>query len=230
MSRSRPADHVMISLRFGRAVGILLGLALIPTLIHSYLGLANDDGRATAHISSSLAGMSSQPTSRRAAWVNKTYASEDWIERRYSPTGSPRGLVLFVARSDDLKRLYHHPELGVLSGTDLRDEGLIHPPDRRDMPVRVLRGTKEAGGLVVYSLLYGDRFVENPYWFQLQTSWTSLVAGRQHMTLFLVHDALFPPNAPLKNSPALQLLLEAVRSFLSQSPRPMQPVRQNDAR
>ena len=51
-----------------------------------------------AEIPAQLAGLTSQPTERRATWVKERLDSDDWVERRYQkPNGT--AVTLFVARS-----------------------------------------------------------------------------------------------------------------------------------
>ncbi len=205
----------MISPRFGVMVSVLLAVALIPTIIHGFVGARTDDGRVTSAIGTTLAGLASKPTERRARWVKEVYGSDDWIERRYQgPDG--RDIRLFAARSYDLKRLYHHPELGVVRGTDLKRAVTVPLADLDGAPVHVLtaqRGT----GVAVYGLLYDDQFVANPITLQLRTSYELLFSAKKPMTLFLVYDRQLPPATPLDGSLAGKMLSEAVRSFLYQA-------------
>ena len=72
--------------------------------------------------------------------------------------------------------------------------------------------------LSVYTLVYDDRFVSDPIAFQLRNTFSLLLRPRQLMTLFFVRgDPGSNSYAPGK-SPAEQLLLAAVDSFLAQPP------------
>jgi hypothetical protein len=99
-----------MSTRFAPAVVVLLALTLVPTVIHSYVGLTENDGLKATLIPSQLGERSVVPTDRRPEWVMKNFDSSDWIERR---DVSNADRTLFVVRSFDLKRLYHHPELAI---------------------------------------------------------------------------------------------------------------------
>lgn len=207
----------MITARFGQVVVILLGLTLVPTIIHVYVGLTTDDGLTSGAISTSLVNLQSRPTSRRPASIQDTFDSTDWIERRYEKPGGG-DLLLFVARSYDAKRLYHHPELGLVKGVDLRDRGTRRVPDMPDVPVHLLTGESEGRrDLVVYGLLYRDRFIDNPYIFQLRMAGELLFSRPWPMTLFFVHDPNSPAELPIERLPATRLLLDAIRSFLAQA-------------
>ncbi len=207
----------MISPRFSSVTIGLLGIALVPIVIHSYVGRVQSDGRTTRVISPSLVGLTSEPTDRKERWVRDTYSSDDWIERRY--TNGRNQLTLFVARSYDFKRLYHHPELGVLHGFDFTDGGTVHVPARPDVPIHLLESLRAtAGSRAIYTLVYGTEFVDNPYVFQIRTAFRLLLQPRKPMTLFMVHDAGLLPSGALVDGLATRLLFQALDSFQAQRP------------
>lgn len=203
----------MISSRFRIIVSILLAVALVPTIIHNYIGATVEEGLQTSSISTELAGFSSNATPRRAMWVKDTFDSNNWIERRYIGQ-SGENVLLFVARSYDLKRLYHHPEIGVLRGVDLRKGGIDQLPGMPDVPVHVLK-SQTGKGLAAYVLLYNGQFIENPILMQVLTSVELLFSPRKPMTLFFVYDERAHHDASLEQSPAASILAAAVKSFLS---------------
>ncbi len=125
---------------------------------------------------------------------------------------------MFVARSYDLKRLYHHPEIGVLHGVDLDKGGIERLPGMPDVPVYVLK-SQTGRGLAAYVLLYDGQFTENPILLQVLTSVELLFSPRKPMTLFLVYDERARQDTSLEQSPAASVLAEAVKSFLSQKPQ-----------
>ena len=125
----------MISARYALPVALVLMLALIPTVIHSYLNLKSDDGLSVKNIKSALDNFNSTPTNRQPGWGEDTFGCEDWIERIYTDEQG-KSLRLFVGRSYDHKRLYHHPELALSYAKDLRGEGQIRLPGQ--LPVTIL--------------------------------------------------------------------------------------------
>lgn len=208
----------MISTRYGILVSVLLGLALVPTVIHNYVEATTSDGMAAESISGTLGEFHSKPTARRDAWVKETYASGDWIERLYQASGG-ESVRLFVARSYDLKKLYHHPEIGVLRGFDVVNGGVGRLPELDRAPVHLLR-SRTGRGLGAYALLYEGELVANPVILQLQTAWKLLFSARKPMTLFLVYDENSPRDAVhFDTLPAGQILQKAIVSFLSQNAR-----------
>lgn len=204
----------MISARFGIIVSIMLTVALIPTIMHNYIGVKVEDGLRVSAISVTLAGLSSYPTNRRAAWVKDTFDSHDWIERRYVGTNGEI-ILLFVARSYDLKRLYHHPEIGILRGVDLKEGWIKRLPGMPEVPVHVLV-SRTGKGLAAYVLLYDGRFVEDPIILQILTSLELLFSPKKQMTLFFAYDNGWYHDIPIEQSLALRILEEAVKGFLSQ--------------
>ena len=205
----------MISLRYGAIVSILLIVALVPTIIHTYTAARVEDGLLTTNISMELTGFTSKPTNRKAAWVKETFDSTNWIERRYEGAAG-ENVLLFVTRSYDMKRLYHHPEIGILRGIDLRSVGRDHLPGMPSVWVNVLRGRTERG-LAAYLLIHDGQFIENPIRWQVATSVNLMFSPKKEMTLFFAYDDQAEEATTLQNSPAGAILLEAVNSFLSQT-------------
>lgn len=205
----------MIAPRFSAHVAVLLGLALVPTVIHHYVGLSVHDGRVTDAVDTQLAGLTGTATGRKPYWAIRKFESDDWMERWY--TGADERIQLLVVRSYDLKRLYHHPELAVVQTDDLVSRGIIRLPQRHDLPIHVLESQRASGrGLAMYALHYGGEFVDNAMGFQLRTAASLLVRGRQPMTMFFVYDAEVPADAPLDDLAATRLLFGAVDSFVNQ--------------
>jgi hypothetical protein len=192
----------------------MLMVAIVPTAIHSYIGSFEDDGLRVEAVSTSLAGFDSAATDRNAAWVKDTYDSHDWMERRY--TGPEGDILLFAARSYNLKRLYHHPEIGVLRGVDLKKDHTGSLQKISDVPVHVLKG-RTGKGLAAYVLLYDGQFVQNPLKVQVLSAIKLLFSARRPMTLFMVYDSNTGFDDRLDQSPAARVLKSAVDSFLSQN-------------
>jgi hypothetical protein len=206
----------MISPRFAAPVAALLALALVPTVIHSYREIRTDDGLRAEALAGRLDGMTSSPTGRRADWVKRNFATTDFVERTYR-----KGAIevsLFVARSYDPKRLYHHPELAILRGLQTRPAGVTRTTARPEIPLHVLETERDSRqGVAVYALLYDDRFIDNPLLFQLRTSFELLVGGRKPLTLFMA-SALEGSRQAIEKAPATGLLLAAIADFERQTP------------
>ncbi len=198
----------MISQRYLPWLILLFLVALVPTVIHQYLGLKEDDGLRTEKVPEQLAGYHSQPTERRRAWGMAMFGSHDWFERDYVKNG--RAIRLFVGRGYDQKRLYHHPEIALSRGADLQPETLLRLAD--GTPVHLMR-EKDGTGVAAYVLLYDDRFLQYPVKNQLLHAAWQLFHPRRALTLFYVADPKLPRNAPFPESDAARLLQEAIRRF-----------------
>jgi len=206
----------VISTRHAASVALVLALALIPTAIHSYWGAVARDGLSTSNVPSILDGMSSTPTPRKAVWVMNNFQSEDWIERTY--LAGTDDVVLFVGRSYDPKRLYHHPELALLRAYETEPAGIAYAASRPDVPLHIVTTKRQdQHGVAVYALLYDGQFIANPVAFQLKTSAELLVGGRKPMTLFMASD-LAGARDRAADSPAARVLLAAIAAFEAQAP------------
>jgi len=200
----------VISLRYVPAVILLLLVALVPTVIHLYLGLEEDDGLRTSAVPMELAGFKGKATQRRKAWGLAMFGSHDWFERLYEKEG--RRVRLFVGRGYDPKRLYHHPEIALSRGFDLAPERIVVV---QGIPVHLLE-EEDGEGIAAYVLLSGDGFIEKPVAHQLATALWQLFHPRRQMTLFYVAQADYPVKRPFEKSDAERVLLEAIRDFRGQ--------------
>ena len=198
-----------MSTRYAPLVLAMLLLALVPTVIHSYVRVTIDDGLRAEAIPSTLPGFTASAGRRDPTWGKRRFDSDDWIERRYSTAGDE--LSLIVVRSFDLKALYHHPELAVAYNTPFSASSVRRFRQRPDIPVYVLRGDDGAAGL--YALHYDGRFIEHPVWFQIRTAGELLFSGRKAMTLLFVHDTRMPRQADPADTGAARLLFAAIERF-----------------
>ncbi|GAB4254176.1 MAG: hypothetical protein Kow0065_00920 [Methylomicrobium sp.] len=207
----------MLSTRYSLLVAFALSLALIPTVIHNYLGLTTEDGRAVRHIAVRLGAFDSHPTQRNPNWGEITFGSNDWFERHYQDQHG-RLVRLFAARAYDHKRLYHHPELALSYGGDFEDQGIVILKEASGLPVKLLRN-RNGRGLVAYALHYDDQFIDHPIRHQLKESLELLISPRKPITLFYVSDNDTPKHVDFKDTPAARLLKSAVDDFLTQTSR-----------
>jgi hypothetical protein len=204
----------MISARYALPVSLVLMLALIPTVIHSYLGLKTDDGLSVKKIKPELGNYNSEPTNRQPGWGEETFGSVDWIERAYTDEQG-KTLRLFVGRSYDHKRLYHHPELALSYAKDLRSEGRIRLHGQPEIPVNLLRNEMRPN-MAAFALLYDGKFIDNPISHQIRDSLKQLISARKPMTLFYIADDNAPKNTAFIQSPAASLLNKAIKDFMAQ--------------
>jgi hypothetical protein len=205
----------MISSRFVRPVALAIALATVPTIRHTYLQQVVPDGRTTAPVEQVLSHLASTPGERTASWMQRVLATEDWFDRTYR-VGSKQ-IRLFVARSYDAKRLYHHPEIALVRGSEITVQGVVRAEGRPEIPLHLLTTRSEdEPGLILYALHYGDGFVDDPIRFQIRSAGSLLFSGRRPMTLFF---AMSDENGDaFQRSEAARLLFTAVDAFLKQKP------------
>ena len=202
----------MISSRYALPVVLLLILALLPTIIHSYLGSEYDDGRSVQSIPTELAGFSSEPYLRhKDPWAISMFDSEDWIERIYKNDKGEK-IRLFAARSYDYKRLYHHPELALSHGINFKNEDIVMMPGDPEIPVFVLRSSR-GRGIVAYVLLHQGKFIKDPVSHQIKDAFTQLFQTRKAMTLFYVSDTSSEVAGIFNKTSSAYILAAAIQSF-----------------
>ncbi|MDD5578557.1 MAG: hypothetical protein PHY16_04660 [Methylobacter sp.] len=204
----------MISTRYALPVAIILLLALIPTIIHSYLGLMKDDGMSVKNIKPVLGNFASIPSNRNPGWGEETFDSQDWFERIYKDKQGHL-IRLFVARSYDHKRLYHHPELALSYAKEFSKNSLTILAGQPEIPVNVLQNTARSG-MAAFALLYEGKFIANPISHQVQDSLNLLVSARKPMTLFYISDDNTSSDIPFNQTLAGALLNNAIRDFMAQ--------------
>jgi hypothetical protein len=203
-----------MSPRYAPATAVLLALALVPTLIHSYSNTAVDDGRRASAIPGVLAGFPSVATDRPQNWGQRRFESQDWIERHYV---GDRGLrvTLTVVRTYDAKSVYHHPELAVsYHRVSFTSERVERSPTRPEIPIHVLQPSAGTRAIGMYILHYEDRFIDNPLLFQVRSAGELLFSRRQPMTLFFVLDDVPTPNVELMDSAAAKVLFAAIDALV----------------
>lgn len=202
----------MISIRYVPASCVLLAIALVPTIIHSYTDRVADDGRHARQVPDQLAGMTSAPSDRNAGWGRRRFDSDDWVERDFrGPAGE--ALTLTIVRTLDAKTVYHHPELAVAYGTSFVGSQVVQWPQRPEIPVHVLTPGPGVNAAGAYVLHYDSRFVADPIRFQIRTAGEMLFSARKPMTLFFVL-AKNLPERDLSASSAVTLLFAAVDGFI----------------
>lgn len=204
----------MTSSRYAPAIVLLLFLALIPTVIHSYLGLKTNDGILAENISPQLGSFRSETAKRNKSWGEDVFGSQSWIERIYNKPGYP-AVRLFVARSFDHKRLYHHPELALSYGKSLQEKGIVLLQGEKEIPVRLLQ---ESTGreFVAYALVYGEGFVSSPISHQIRDSIHMLIGAKSPMTLFYVSSKQTNPGQKFEDTAAAKVLRMSIENYLKQ--------------
>ena len=202
-----------MSSRFAPAMLVAIAVALVPTVLHNYLGLKIDDGRQAATISPYLDGFAGYASDRDAGWGERWLASRDWFERRYA-SGADQ-VMLTVVRSYDWKGLYHHPELAVARGVGLREAGVYSVGGA---PMHVLRPDRDGSPGAVYLLHYDDAYIDSPTRFQIAKAGELLFRGPKPMTLAFARDLTAPLRGEIGELPSTRVLIAAMQQLLSAGP------------
>jgi hypothetical protein len=202
----------MIATRFVPVICAMVGVALVPTLIHSY-GSNNDamTSRVTEVIPTTLASYSGTPTDRHQTWGRRRFETDDWFERNYTDAAG-QTVRLTVVRTFDAKTVYHHPELAVAYGTGFVGEAIVRGGGRPDVPVHVLEPGEGVLSRASYVLYYDGRFVENPVMFQIRAAVEMLFSRRQPMTLVFAYADTPRPKSD-GESAVHDVLLAAVKAL-----------------
>jgi hypothetical protein len=199
----------VISTRYAPAVAVLVGLALFPTVLHTYVGYTASDGKTSQQVPQQLGGIDGIDTRRDAHWVRQYYHTDDFVERRYATA-----VTLFVARGFDAKALYHHPELGLAHGVPFSSYEVVDvPSDSGAIALHVLKGPDD---YACYALLYGDRFVAAPLRFEVRRAVNMLFSPARAMTLFFGQG---PASVETRGSAVTRTVVAAVESFRQPAPK-----------
>lgn len=205
----------MISHRYAVPVIIVLTLALIPTVIHSYLGLTIDDGVFVKTINPELNHFTSSFSKRHAGYGEETFGSQDWIERIYT-NEEGKSVRLFIAKGYDHKRLYHHPELALSYAKDLRRSGQTQLAERPEIAVNILHNSTQSN-MAAYALLYDGKFIDNPILHQIRDSFNLLISARKPIVIFYVSDDTPSKNASFNETIVASLLGKAIADYQAQA-------------
>lgn len=204
----------MIAPHYSIPVIALLLVALIPTVIHNYLGLQAKDDAPVESIPTTFDNFVSKPSTRLDTWGQETFNSHDWIERMYTDENG-RVVRLFVAKGFDHKRLYHHPELALSYGNNMVNEGIQWLQNEQKIPVNVLRNNNKPG-LAAYVLWYDGQFIENPIQHQMRDTLKLLINPKKEMTLFYVSDSYSSDQLPFNESNSALILRKSLISYLKE--------------
>lgn len=204
-----------LSARYATPTLIVLLVALIPTVVNSYVGRKVVEMPPISDaLPLVLEGRTSTPTARKASSIRKEFASDDWVERTYDRPGQGPITVLAV-RSYDMKRLYHHPELAITEREYGRDRLVEVPSAEGAVQVHVLEGTPT--GLAAYALVYRGETVGNPYTFQLRVAPELLFTGQRPLTLVFAEDPSGRDGDDVASAPAVQDVVAAVAALTAAS-------------
>ncbi len=204
----------MISNRFIIPVILCFSLALVPTLIHNYMGLVEDDGKTAEGISLNL-GEYTLTSMENTRLDKENFNTQECIKRIYTDSDGNH-MTLFAASSYDHKRLYHHPEVALSYGKAIGSLELqLISNANRTIPVHIVKNESKSEIIAFYVLVYDGRFVADPIRQQILNALNLLVNARKKMTLFYV-SGTGSQDRRLSESDMLNVLMLAIESFEKQ--------------
>ena len=197
----------MLSSRHVTTVLVALCVALVPTVVNSYLGRRVVETPALREaLPETLGGSLSSVTERRASTIKKEFGSEDWVERQYMDAAG-QSVVVLAVRAYDMKRLYHHPELAISEVKYERQSLVQVPTPEGPVDVHVLHADS---AMAAYVLSYKGRTVGNPYLFQLQVAPELLLLGQRPLTMVFAEGQAPPEGVDLASSTVVQQAVAAL--------------------
>lgn len=203
------------SARYVTPTLVMMVLALVPTIVNSYVGRRVVETPSLAEaLPITLDGRPSSPTRRKATTIKREFASEDWVERAYA-TGAEHPITVLAVRSYDMKRLYHHPELAITereyqAARLVQVQGPAGPVD-----VHVLPGMQQS--LAAYALIYRGRTVASPYVFQLRVAPELLLTGQRPLTLVFAEDQSGSGSDAVEQSPTVRAVAAAISALVGRT-------------
>ncbi len=201
----------MPTTRFAIPVCILLFLALIPTVIHGYLGIKASNELSSNKIPASFENFDSIISEKNKSWGMDIFGTSDWIERIYQDLHY-RKVRLFTASSYDHKRLYHHPELALSYGQILIKQGIVHLKEKPEIPIHFFN-THDKTTYVAYVLLYDGEYIANPIMHQLKDSIRLFISPRKSMRLIYASQQNVPYNRPFEQTAIAELLIQTLNNL-----------------
>jgi exosortase len=207
-----------VSDRYSLATFALCALALVPVVVHSYIGLRKDDcANPQGLIPESLAGAA---TPERDAALRRALDVYQYREGRIPAYGDAPELRFAVVRSYDPKALYYRGTRrvwgDVVPGGDTHDwieaEDAKLPITRSKIEGRTDRKRGE-DAVVAALLVYEGQPVEIGWRTQLLAAPRQTLTGRRPMTLFAVRADVMPEQRDAAQKRATQWLLDSWRAY-----------------
>jgi hypothetical protein len=201
-----------LSSRYVPHIVVILVLAGIPTLLHSWGRFEVEDcANPAALLVVPQAGARRSEGWANARWLERASPTRQWVEGRIPIEGTALSLETVIVRSYDPKILYHQPELALVRqarSEHANVEWFEHAGER--LPIHWPEYDSEPAAVVAaYVLVYRGRPVANPYLAQLLAAPLQVVTGRSPMTLLFVRGAVPVGRRELSESLARKWLASA---------------------
>lgn len=201
--------------RWAPHVCVLLGITMLPVVLHGYVGVESDDcAHATAI--APLWAPGDAPTGR-AAYIDERMKPEQWREGILRESDGT-ALSYTIGRGFDAKHLYYRPEYKLLRVARPSSHEIVwievgeeRVPVHR--PLYERNFSSPMIGVAAYVILYNGVPVENPYRAQLLWAPLQIVRGRLPTTLLFVWGLVPETEVAAAEARAYDWLRSAVRNY-----------------
>ncbi len=177
----------MLSRRYVLPLAAIAVLALIPVVVHSYIGVRRDECADPFRLVPATRGSGDD----RRAWImRRRLNAHQWKEGRVRRTDGLPTSFYSIVRSYEAKRLYYLIERRLLDREPDRESIVRIESGGVELPIRTLffrpHPGRSASMVAAYLLIYDGAPVDNPYWHQLLTAPVQLLFGTKPMTAFFI--------------------------------------------
>ncbi len=207
---------MLLSRRFIPQLAALAVLALLPVLLHSYLGHRRDECADPFRlVPSSNVGAKAE----RDAYMKAHLSAFQWREGKVKGGDGAPTLDYSIVRSYEAKKLYYLIERRLLKVEPDEEKRVSASVDGVTLPIRTLRFDPKPGSrtgrLAAYLLVYDGEPVDDPYRIQLLSAPSNLVLGALPMTAFFVIATLEVDEAERVRARQIEWLEQSWRNYRS---------------
>ncbi len=176
---------MILSTRYVPHMAVMILVAMVPIVVHSYLDLRSDECADPVRLAASS---SWRHQKERDAFMRERLGAHQWKEGRLPAEPGEPSIHYTIARSYDAKRLYYRIERRLLVAEPDLQKIIKVQANSEQLPIRTLRFHPKPGSagaaVAAYLLVYDGRPVGNPYVNQLLAAPLRMLTGRLPMTAF----------------------------------------------
>ena len=179
---------MQLSTRYTPHLAIVMLLAAVPVVLHSYARVENDECAAPARLV--RRSIVRPPSTERIAFVEATFGTSQFREGRLPAEDGLPAMSWVVVRTHDAKNLYYRVAHRVLGREPDRVRVESVQVGNVALPIRQVEYTPELGSPLdtraSYLLVYDGKPVANPYLNQLLAAPLRVFTGSRPMTVFFI--------------------------------------------
>ncbi len=176
---------MILSTRYVPHMAVMILVAMVPIVVHSYLDLRSDECADPVRLAASS---SWRHQKERDAFMRRRLRAHQWKEGKLPTQPGEPAIRYTIVRSYDAKRLYYRIERRLLGAEPDVQEIVEVEAGSEQLPIRTLRFHPKPGSagatVPAYLLVYDGRPVGNPYVNQLLAAPLRMLTGRLPMTAF----------------------------------------------